>query len=786
MGRTEKLLCALTATLILALSTVLADASQNENVTIYRDDYGVPHVVAESNRGVFYGAGYAIAQDRLRQIHQLRLLAQGRLAEAAGPEYLNSDIQVRRNLGGLPQAELAFSRIGPPYREWIQAYCDGINRFIEDARMSAMAPPWTPADIVTTERYLIWMFSQGKSAELERMATLNYLSEKFDSETARAIWQDLMSPTAPDAITTIRDSVDGKQTGLQSQEDAALCALLDEGIIALSLSVRDSSPAPELFSATSPRSRLGSNAIVVASNRSATGKPLLVSNTQLEVEFPAVYYEQHLRGGDFDVMGFTVPGFPPVGFGHNQNMAWTITVGCSDQQDIYEETVRLGPGKRLQYLFQGEWLDCLSRKEEIIVRGYPEPVLLTVYSTIHGPIEILDIENGRAYTTRWGPYLDGHTLMAYFDMNRAKTIDDFAAALSRVEMSFNFLYADTDGNIAYWHAGELPQRAKGHTGVLPASGLGDFEWQGFVPFEQLPRYINPPEGIILLENNKPAPWSPDYDGSLTGWGTQRMERMKQLSDKLPENLTLNDLEAALEDTRYLAADKLKPELLRVCRTAEDERIRRAATFLEAWDNTVTADSVGMTVFFVWLQKLGRNMLMDEFGEHCIPSLVEKPHLPLIFHAFEGENSLLPPSRDYFDDITTRKRESKDDIIAKSLLDALDECERRFGTPQMEQWQWEKLSYWDLGPLGRVVNTFMDPNRHHVDVVGGGASSQLMEVENGFPNARNLMPPGNSGNPASPNASDQLNLFVGFDYKPMPFDTETIQRNATSKLVLELK
>lgn len=761
--------------LLSAAVTVLmlgpAYAAPDEKITIHRDAFGVPHIVAESNAGVFYGAGYAMAQDRLQQMHQVRLAAEGRLAEIAGPEYLASDCQVRRHLGGLHQAKVTLSRMGLPYRQWLQAYADGVNRAIADMKLQKLFEPWTPADTVAISRYIVWEFSQGRASGLERMATLNYLLKKFDEETAKAMWRDLMSPTHPDAITTVPDE--------QGSGEHASSEVLDDAVLALAARFSSSG----LYES---HARLGSNTIAVAPERSATGSPLLMSNTQLEVHFPAVYYEQHLKGRDFDVIGVTMPGFPPVGFGHNANMTWTITVGCSDQQDIYEETIRVGPKNRPQYLFKGEWLDWQERKERIPVKGYADPVTLTVYSTVHGPIETYDFEKGVAYTTRWGPYIDGDNLMAFFEMNRAKTRVEFAQALSKVEMSFNFLYADTDGNIAYWHAGEIPLRAEGHSGVMPVSGTGDYEWRGFVPFARMPHLINPEEGIILLENNKPAPDSPDYDGSLTGWGTQRMERLAQLANELPDKISMADLERILADRRYLIADKLKPELLRACRNQKLERIREASALLAEWDNTITADSAAATIFFVWLQTLGRDMLSDEFGEHCLPSLIEKPHLPLIVHAFEGKSSKLPPSRDYFDNIATPKRETKDEIIVQSLAKALISCEQHFGTADMTTWRWDGFSYWSLGPLGKVPNLYMDPNRHHTDIVGGGASSQLIEASPGFSNARNLMPPGNSGNLASPNARDQIELFVKFDYKPMVFDSVEIKEKAVSTTELEFE
>jgi penicillin amidase len=273
---------------------------------------------------------------------------------------------------------------------------------------------------------------------------------------------------------------------------------------------------------------------------------------------------------------------------------------------------------------------------------------------------------------------------------------------------------------------------------------------------------------------------------LTGWGTQRMERLTQLADELPEKISMEDLKHIFADTRYLIADKLKPELLQACSTRKDKRFKEACALLAEWDNTITADSAGAPLFFVWLQNLGREMLTDEFGEHCLPSLIEKPHLPLIIHAFEGEASKLPPSRDYFDDITTPKRETQDDIIVKSLAKALDFCEEHFGTADMNEWRWDEFSYWPLGPLGKVPNLYMDPNRHHTDVIGGGASLQAIEAAPGFANAHNLMPPGNCGNPASPHAKDQKDMFVNFEYKPMPFDSADIRENAVSTTELEIE
>lgn len=538
-----------------------------EWVSIFRDEFGVPHILAESAEALFEAFGYVVAQDRLTQLELSRRQAQGRLAEILGPKALERDISARRD--GYTQAELQQQhfRLRAETRRLIAAYARGINRWMalvradRDKRLPRKLwqlgitepEPWSIYDSLAIGVAVARRFGQRGGEELKNLEELERLGwEEFERK------YPLNDPSAP---TTIALNDSGNPSG--GATDVVLadlghlpspCGMVNfacGGRACLTLS-RAGSVATTVrggftasISATLPGlpERLGSYAVVVSSGRSASGRAMLLGCPQMGFKGPQPGYEIDLHGGGFDVAGMTFPGVPAVLIGYNKHIAWTVTSGLSDTVDIFIE--ELNPENPRQYRFGGEWRGFESREEVFRVRGLSEPLRREVYRSIHGPVFKIDEAKNLACSmkrTFWGEELK--STETFLQIDRAGSLEDFAEAVGSIALSFNLFCAASDGQIGFWHMGKYRIPAPGVDPRLPASGTGQEEWRGFVPRDKLPHIVNPREGLIVNWNNKP---SRDWDnGDNIPWvGGHRVSHILDLL-RGEERISLDELKAVPE------------------------------------------------------------------------------------------------------------------------------------------------------------------------------------------------------------------------------------------------
>ncbi len=424
-------------------------------VTIARDALGVPHISAETFVDALFAQGYVTAQDRLWQMDAIRRSASGELAEIVGRAALESDRDARllrlRHL-----AEDSVRTMPPPDRAAMAAYARGVNAFIETHR-GRLPVEFTLLGYQPRP----WTVADCALAGFYMFRTLT---------------------------TTWKDEI--LKRGMLAQGDAAKVNFLF--------------PAR-----TGAEAQPGSNAWAIAGRLTASGKPILANDMHLEFSEPGVWYMAHLQAPGLNAAGVTLPGAPGVIVGHNDRIAWGITNLQFDVQDLYIERMDNRSGR---YLFRGHSEQARLERELILVKG-SKPVELNFWVTRHGPVII----NNRAerLSLRWTAAQPGIFQFPILDLDRARNWQEFSTALSRFPgPGSNFVYADVDGNIGYHAAGKLPIR-KGWLGDLPVDGAsGDFEWQDFIPFEQLPTAFNPPSGMIVTANQNPFP--ADYPYAVNG------------------------------------------------------------------------------------------------------------------------------------------------------------------------------------------------------------------------------------------------------------------------------
>ena len=441
-----------------------------QRATIVRDALGVPHISAGSWADAIFLQGFVTAQDRLWQMDAMRRLAAGDLSEVIGPSTVELDRDARR-LRMRRMAEEQYKTLPTADRAVLAAYARGVNYFIETHR-----------DRLPVEFTILGYDPRPWSAVDSILAGLQ-------------MYRNL--------TTTWKDEIQ-KQSMLAGGDAAKVNFLF---------STRSGSEYQP-----------GSNAWAVAGKRTASGKPILANDPHLDYSEPSTWYQVHLKAPGLDVIGVSLPGVPCVIIGHNQRIAWGVTNLGFDVEDLYVEKLDPRTGR---YLYRGAQEQARLERDAIAVKGQrAEPFDLWV--TRHGPVMLSD--DGKYMSLRWTAGEPGSFQFPFLDINRAGNWDEFTAALKRFPgPGQNFVYADVDGNIGYHATGMLPIR-RTYDGDVPVDGSsGDFEWDGFIPFEQLPAFYNPAGGLIVTANQNPFPL--DYPYRVSGEFAPQY-RSRQIRDLL--------------------------------------------------------------------------------------------------------------------------------------------------------------------------------------------------------------------------------------------------------------
>ncbi|MEO7146026.1 MAG: penicillin acylase family protein [Bryobacteraceae bacterium] len=425
-------------------------APVSANATIARDALGVPHITAANWEDAIFLQGFVTAQDRMWQMDALRRLAGGTLAQVVGPSAVESDREARR-LRMDRIAEDQAARLSQPDRAVIAAYARGVNFYL------------------TTY--------QGR-LPLE-FTLLNYDPRPWTVADTILVGLQMYRNLS----TTWKDEL--KKMDMAAKGDAAKVNFL--------FPVRS---GEEL--------QPGSNAWAIGGAHTASGRPILANDPHLEWSNPSTWYMIQLKAADLDVAGATLPGAPAVIVGHNQRIAWGVTNLHFNVQDLYREKFDPATGR---YGFQNRIEQARLERDVVPVKG-ANPVEQAVWVTRHGPIIVAD--GNQYYALRWTA-AETPFNFPFLDIDRARNWKEFTAAIGRFSgPAQNFVYADVDGNIGYHASGALPIR-KNYAGDLPVDGSsGEYEWDGFIPFDQLPAFYNPPSGIIVTANQNPFPENYPY------------------------------------------------------------------------------------------------------------------------------------------------------------------------------------------------------------------------------------------------------------------------------------
>jgi penicillin amidase len=786
-------------------------------VTIYRDDFGAPHVFASDLEGLYYGYGYAAAQDRLFQMDMLRRTYWGRVSEVHGAKFLEFDKAMRRDNLTRAQVKDQISGLDRQYQVVLRSFADGINATIAEAaadpesklpaefKSFGIAPEkWKDEDVAAVFLSVMGVFMDF-SREIENQALLDSLIKKHGEKRGRALFSDLVPGSDPDAYTTIPAAAPGAVPAKKRLSNSTPTFSLAQVLLEETKTLH--SAYAELGLPVPGEAPSASYAFLVSPRKSASGNALLMGGPQFSFHLPSDLYEVGLHAPGIDAVGSTLTGYPFIMFGQTEHTAFSSTAGVDNITDYFRE--KLNPKNPKQYWFMGKWRFMEQRKEIFKIKG-EEPKEATFSYTVHGPVIKTDEAKGVAYTKQLSckeDYLSG--FVSFYELMKAQRPEEFKKAAALSSLSVNVYYADTAGNIGYFHQGKYPKRHPKANPLFPAPGTGEFEWQGFYPAEQNPHVINPSTGIIANWNNKPAVTWPNGDlggafGGAASWGLDHRVTLLTDSVKGKEKISVDDLKKMIQDITlgHLWAQRFKPFLLDVLKRNmnADPRIPIAYELLVSWENTWSDanddglyDDPGLSLFNTWWDIALKNTFEDEFGEYWGASensvggpfnwerRKRYPGHPLFLRALLGNKAPHPPSHDYFNG-------KKDEILLKSFIEGLDRAEKKFGCRDMTAWKMP------VTPMAYAPTTIMGVPTTQEKVkmtffMERGTENHIVEMKTGGAEGVMVVPPGSSGfvkgdGARSPHYDDQLEMFNKFQYKPLLIKQDVVKAKAKSKLDLQ--
>jgi penicillin amidase len=602
-------------------------------VSVVYDRQGTPHIRADSLDDALFAQGYVTAQDRLFQMDGLRRLAAGDLAEVFGPAFLEGDREARR-LRFRRIAEEAYLTLPPADRAALAAYARGVNFYLA-THLQSLPLEFTllgyqprPWSVVDSLLVCLHMFRTLTTTWREEIAKRDMLGDG-DARKVEYLW-------------AVRAG---------------------------------SEPQP------------GSNAWALSGRHTASGKPLLSNDIHVEYSLPGIWFMTHLQAPGLDVAGVALPGTPGIVAGHNERIAWGITSLQFDVQDLYIEKLDPRDGR---YLYRGQWEQARAEREIIRVKRQ-SPVELVVWVTRHGPVFLN--EGNQLMALRWTASQPGIIQFPILDIDRARNWPEFIQALERYPgPGSNFVYADVDGNIGYHAAGKLPKR-HGYRGDVPVDGAsGDFDWDGYIPFGELPSVYNPPSGVIATANQDPFP--PDYPYPVNG-NFAPPYRARQIRDRLSarDGWRAADLLGVQMDVYSAFGKFLAAQLVAAydARHARNPGLEDAVTLLRHWNGRMEADKPAPLV-----AALAFPLVRTAIAEAAAPgkgrlyetrmsgAMVEK----LLRERPEGW------VRDY------------DEMLLRALVDAVEEGKNRYG---------QDVKGWRYGTYLRAG--IVNPVFHRVPAIG---------------------------------------------------------------------
>lgn len=820
-----------------ALRPAVAAKGKADTVTIRRDAYGVPHVYANSEFGLFYGYGHAVAQDRLFQMEMARRSTQGTVAEVLGDKFVAFDKSIRANFWPA-SIHGQIDRLSPADRDILEGYAAGMNAWLEKVKAEpgkwmpkqfrdfGFEPsPWTAYDVAMVFVGTMANRFSDFNTELDNLALHTALIDKHGEARGKQIFDQLKWIVDPETPTTIAreegeyavkladegSAQAARKYALPRYDDVpptfARLAKTPDGALA------GGTPEQQKEALLAELGTLGmtgqagfpaaSNIWIVGRNLAKGADSMLLNGPQFGWFAPAYTYGIGLHGAGFDLVGNTPFAYPSVLFGTNGKISWGSTAGFGDGVDIFAE--KLDPADPTRYQHKGAWHTMEKRTETIAVKG-GEPVTLDVYRTLHGLVVKSDPAQGVAYAKqRTWDGLELQSMMAWTRKGQSKNWAEWLERAEKHALTINWYYTDAKGNIGYVHTGKYPKRMAGHDRRLPVPGTGEMDWDGLLGFDTNPKVYNPQQGYIANWNNPPIKGYPNPDMIWLSWGAA--DRMHELEQRLRASAPL-DAEGmwGLLKPTSLADVNVRyflPTLQQAVAALPADDARKAlVAALENWDGMNADedrdgfyDHAAPAILDAWLDAMLKATFADEvpadfmryFGATGYP----KPDRPpagsvniqvgtkLLYQVLRGKSASVAQPHDFLNG-----RDAQE-VVRETLGQAADKLAKEYGGATPAAWKVPvaRLRFSTSNFFGVPQALDVEAAETHV-VMNRGTENNMVVFGPAGVKAWDVLGSGQSGfidmqGMRSQHYSDQLDLYDSFGRKALAWSTQDVRRDTRS-------
>lgn len=790
----------------------------SEKVTVKRDDLGIPMIEASNMDDLIFAMGYVSAYDRFTQMEGFRLVGKGRLSELIGKATLEMDIYLRAlNLD--QAAQTLYHSTSPELRRILQVYSNGVNAYLAKAplpmtiKIAGHKPEkWQPIDSI----YVFLVLTLGLGQNLHEEINMLNIAQVVDPDIMAWLF-----PIYPDEPLPFEEMKKLKGIDLTSAAQE----------------IEQLSKIANLTNKLFIPAAAASNNWVVSGKLTKSGKPILANDTHLPLSMPSIWHMMHLKCPEIEGAGIAIAGVPGIIAGYNGHMAVGMTMVMADNQDLFIEKLQQ-KDDGLYYLYEDQWIKAKSREETFRVKGQKNAVTRTFHETKNGvllnnaltdePRHVLvpmPLNQSLGIALRWAGNEPDKTMDAFFNVMRAKSVDDilkFTAHDTSV-IPLNLVMADKN-DIAWQATGRFPLRKKGR-GLAPSPGwTGEYGWKGYLDPSQHPSSKNPEKGYIGTANNRTVPADFPHILSSSWYYPDRAERIDQMIREA-KGYTVENAKAMQLDVYSPFVNVIKSALL------EDDTLRnmisdwkalgklqdaqKAMELLKNFDGNMRVDSAGAAFSGAFLYSLSDNLFADELGgreSQAYQSLLET--FLLAYSALHDHLTERGKQSPFWDNVTTPEKEARHQILAKTVLDAINILEKKCGKDP-EKWQWGKLHTCHWKTDATLFSDYMDfTDKTGMKLLGGyfdrgpypaSGDHTTLNVSAYYPGKHfdvwlipamriiadfgsdepliGINSTGQSDNPSSPHYDDGITAFREGRYQNFPFKEENVKKQYTKTLTL---
>ncbi len=747
-------------------------------VEVYFDEYGVPNIFAKNDEDMFFVAGYIGARDRLFQMAFMKYAYKGQLSRVLNDTLFIED-KFLRTLGFEAIAEKSLKKMPPEIVKHLQKTCDGINAYTKTLSPSEyplefkligidQLPTFEPKDIAGLSTMMAWELQGGWDSELFFGAVKESLGEEYLFDIMPDYKKDY--PTIASTSKTLLNAY-----GEYATKTKKLRNILE-----------------------TDKAGYGSNAWVISGEKTSTGKPLLANDPHLALNLPPWWYEIRLKGDTYNFGGYGLYGFPLPVVGHNEKIAWGFTNVMTDDMDFYIETLNEDTTK---YFFNGNWEDLLVKKEKILLKSGKEKEI-TIRATHRGPI-VSSIhphaKKNQAISFKWTEFDAFDETTALFRIAQAKNWEEFSEASKTFGApGQNLTYADTEGNIGWRPGAKIPIR-NGAEKLLPFDGTTDkHDWQGYVPFEEMPFLLNPKKGYISNGNNKTVDDTYPHYISRYWADPSRAQQIENRIDSVIKSdgrkLEVVDMMGIQNDITSPFAKEINELFLFLIKDEKTEGLEKTIDLLKSYNGVEAINSQGALAFHILYLRVLENIFSDELetiNKEAMSTLLDLKSIT----SFSLRRALSEEGSVWVDNINTTEKETIQDILLLSLKETSqntknkvwgDEHNITFKHRLDKDPLVKRLIKFSVGPVpmagsGWAPRAASYKQRDPFKVTSGASMRRIIDLSN-LDNGFSVLPTGQSGVFGSPHYKDQTELYNSDQYKKFRFSEEAIKKAAENKLV----